>query len=134
MFDQFKDIGKLMKNAGAIREKAEQLKEELGNRTVEGEAGGGAVRVTLDGRGRALRVELDQNLLAGLAGDDKVIVEELIAAAFNDGMEKVQRLVQEEMQKAAGGFDIGGLSGLFGGPGESPMNPDDSDDNTPRQV
>lgn len=129
MFDQFKDIGKLMRNAGAIRERAEQLKEELANRTVEGEAGGGAVRVTLDGRGRAIRVEIDQNLMAGIAGDDKVIVEELIAAAINDGMEKVQDLLQEEMQKAAGGFDIPGLSGLFG-PGAGP----DPDDNTPRNT
>ncbi|MEX2671125.1 MAG: YbaB/EbfC family nucleoid-associated protein [Phycisphaeraceae bacterium] len=118
MFDQFKNFGNLMKNAGAIREKAEQLKEELANRTVEGEAGGGAVRVTLNGKGQAMKVELDQNLLMGIAGDDKVIVEELIAAAINDGMEKVQRLLQEEMQKAAGGFDIPGLSGLFGGPND----------------
>lgn len=134
MFDQFKDLGSLMRNAGAIRERAEQMKDELARRTVEGEAGGGAVRVTLNGRGEAVKVDLDQNLLAGLAGDDKIVVEELIASAINDGMSKVQELVQDEMQKAAGGFNIPGLSGMFGEPPIGPDKPDEptDDPNAPR--
>lgn len=107
MFDQFKNMASLMKNAGAIRERVERFKAELEHKTVEGESGGGAVRVTLNGKARALRVTIDQPLMAGLAGDDKTVVEELIAAAFNDANEKLQRLLAEEVQKAAGGLGIG---------------------------
>lgn len=117
MFDQFKNIGSIMQQATQLREKAEQVQKDLEQRTVEGEAGGGAVRVTLNGKGRAVRVELDQPLLQGIAGDDKSVVEELMAAAFNNGMDKVQELMKEEISKVTGGMDIPGLSGLLGGPG-----------------
>jgi len=115
MFDQMKMIGSLMKNAGALRERAEQFKQELEKKTVESESGGGAVRVVMNGRGRVQRIDLDQNLLTGLAGDDKTIVEELIAAAVNGAVEKVQTLMQEEIKKAAGGLDIPGLENMMGG-------------------
>jgi len=114
MFDNLKGLSSLLKNSGQLREKAEQFKAELENRTVEGEAGGGAVRVTLNGRGRVLRVDLDPNLLAGIAGDDKTMVEELIAAAVNHGMDKVQDLIAEQMREMTGGMDLPGLSGLLG--------------------
>lgn len=113
MFDQMKMLGSLMKNAGAIRERAEQMKAELENKAVEGESGGGAVRITMNGKGRVVRVDLEANLLKGLAGDDKVIVEELIAAAVNSAAEKVQQLVQEEVKKAAGGLEIPGLENML---------------------
>ena len=114
MFDQIKMLGNLMKNAGAIRERAEQMKAELERKIVEGESGGGAVRVTMNGKGRVVRIELEPNLLKGLAGDDKVIVEELIAAATNNAVDKVQQLMQEEFRKAAGGLDIPGLENMLG--------------------
>ena len=113
MFDQMKMLGSLMKNAGALRERAEQMKAELEQKTVEGESGGGAVRVLMNGKGRVLRVDLEANMLTGLAGDDKTIIEELIAAAVNNGVEKVQELLQEEFKKAAGGLDIPGLGGIL---------------------
>jgi nucleoid-associated protein EbfC len=114
MFDQFKNLATLMKNAGALRERAEQFKAELERKTVNGESGGGAVRVTLNGKGRALRVAIDQPLLVGLAGDDKTIVEELIAAAFNDAHDKLENVVAEELRKASGGMNIPGLEGMLG--------------------
>lgn len=117
MFGNLKNLGSIMAQAGQMREKAEQLKNELERKSVEGEAGGGAVRVTMNGRGRVLRVEMDQALLLGIAGEDKAIAEELTASAFNNGMDKVQELIAEEMKKLTGGMDIPGLSGLLG-PGE----------------
>ena len=113
MFDQLKNLASIMKNAGAIRERVEKFKADMESRTIEGESGGGAVRITLNGRARCLRVHIDQPLMAGLAGDDKTMVEELIAAAFNDASEKLQRLVQEELRKAAGDLELPGIAGLM---------------------
>jgi DNA-binding YbaB/EbfC family protein len=101
MFDQFKNLASLMKNAGAIRERIEKFKDELQHMTVEGESGGGAVRVKLNGSGKCLLVDLNEPLIAGLGGDDNTMIEELIASAFNNANEKLQELIQEQMQKAA---------------------------------
>ena len=114
MFDQLKNLTALMKNAGEIRQRAEQFKAELERKTVDGESGGGAVRVTLNGKGRTLRVQIDQPLLVGLAGDDKTMVEELIAAAFNNAHDKLQQLVTDELRKASGGLNLPGMEGLLG--------------------
>lgn len=114
MFDKFRDMASLMKNAAAMRERAEQLKAELEKRTVEGESGGGAVRVTMNGKGRVVRVELDRPLLTGIAGDDKTVVEELIASAVNAAADKVQELLAEEVRKLTGGMDLPDMSGLLG--------------------
>jgi DNA-binding YbaB/EbfC family protein len=114
MFDNLKNIGQLMKMAGEAKTKAAEMQAELEKRIVEGEAGAGAVRVTMNGRARVLRIELDQHMLAGLAGDDKTMIEELIAAAVNDANDKVQQIVAEEMKKITGGMDLGGLQNMFG--------------------
>jgi DNA-binding YbaB/EbfC family protein len=113
MFDQFKDMASLMKNAGQIRQDAERIKDELKLKTVTGESGGGAVCVTLNGHGNVLRVHLEQPLLVGLAGDDKPMVEELIASAANDAMAKLKRLLAEEARKLTGGASIPGLDDML---------------------
>lgn len=118
MFDNIKNFAAIMKQLPELKERAEQMQAELERKTVEAESGGGAVRVTMNGKGRVLRLEIDQPLMAGIAGDDKVMVEELIAAAINVGMDKVQALLAEQMRGVAGGMDLPGLDGLmnnFGG-------------------
>ena len=115
MFDQFKNMAYLMKNAGQIREDAERIKEELKQKTVTGESGGGAVCVTVNGHGNVMRVHLEQPLLVGIAGDDKAMVEELITAAANDAVAKVKRMVAEEVRKATGGMEIPGLEDMLKG-------------------
>ena len=115
MFDNMKNLGSIMKQAGQFREKAEELKNELERKTVTGEAGGGAVRVTMNGRGKVVRMEIDQNMLAGLAGDDKEMVEELMTLAINDAVDKVQELIAAEVRSLTGGMDIPGLNEMFGG-------------------
>jgi len=114
MFDDLKKLGSLMKNAGQMREKAEQMKAELAKKSVVGESGGGAVRVTLNGQAQCLGIELDKNLLMGIAGDDKAVVEDLIAAAFNDAQQKVHRLLAEHVQELTGGMNLPGMEGLMG--------------------
>ena len=114
MFEQFKNLSSLMKNAGQIREKAEQIKAELERKTVEGESGGGAVRVIMNGKMRVLRIDLDQPMMAGLGGDDKVMVEELITAAVNNAVDKVQDMIAEQMRELTGGMNLPGMENLLG--------------------
>jgi len=114
MFDQLKNLGSLMKNAGEIREKAQQMKAELEKKTVTGEAGGGAVRVVLTGQARCVSIDIDKNLMVGIAGDDKAVAEELIVAAFNDAQKKVHELLAEHVQEITGGMNLPGMEGLMG--------------------
>ena len=124
MFDNFKNLAGLMKQAGAMKQKAAEMQAALEAKIVEGESGGGAVRVMMNGKARVLRVELDQPLLLGIAGDDKAVVEELIAAAVNVATEKVQQLIADEMRRMTGGMDIPGLQEMLGGAGggDEPQN------------
>jgi nucleoid-associated protein EbfC len=121
MFGNLKNLAGLMSQMGDLREKAEAMQRELEKKTVEGDAGAGAVRVRMNGKNEVLGVELDQNMIAALAaspgGTDKKVIEELIAAAFNDAQAKVKRLLQEEVQKATGGMNLPGMEKLFGGGG-----------------
>lgn len=114
VFDNFKNLGNIMKMAGQAREKAEQMQAELEQETVVGESGAGAVRVTLNGKGKALNVELDPAMLSDLAGEDKEMAEDLIAAAFNSAMTKVQELVMEKTRELTGGMDLPGLENMLG--------------------
>ncbi len=121
MFGNMKNLGQLMKAAGQFKEKAAELQAALERRTVEADAGGGAVRVAANGKGRILRIDIDQALMAGLAGDDKTVAEELIASAVNAALAKVQEVVAEEMKELAGGMDLPpDIQGLLGqmNPGE----------------
>ncbi len=144
MFDQLKNLkglAGLMGQAGQFKEKMEQMQEELARQTVVGDAGAGAVRVTINGRLEVVRVELDRVMIATLAGPstpsessveddrattatsagqtDQEMVEELIAAAINDGMARAQELVRQEMSKITGGLDLSSMGGPGGFPGLS---------------
>ena len=114
MFDKFSNLMSLMKNAGAIRQRVERFKQELESKTVDGESGGGAVRVRLNGRGACLRVDLDPPLLRGIAGDDRTMIEELIASAFNDANHKLQAMIQEQMRAAATELNLPGMENMLG--------------------
>jgi hypothetical protein len=115
MFENFKNLGNLMRMAGEAKQKMAEVQEELARQQVAGESGGGAVRITMNGKGEVLRVDLDQPLMAGLAGDDKAMVEELIAAAVNDAQQRVRELVAEQLKQVTGGMDVPGLSDMLGG-------------------
>lgn len=122
MFDQMKNIKNLagmLGNATELREKFQRMQEELARRTVEGDAGAGAVRVTVNGKLEVVRVELDRPLVTALAGDgadaDKEMVEELIASATNAALTKAQQMMREEMSKLTGGMNLPGMDNLLGG-------------------
>lgn len=116
MFDQFKNIAGLMGQAKEMKAKFETLQQELARKTVEADAGAGAVRVTVNGKFQVLSVRIDKAMLATLAGEgdeaDQQMIEDLIAGAVNAAITKAQQLAQEEMGKLTGGMDLGGIPGL----------------------
>lgn len=70
---------------------------------VTGEAGGGMAKVVMTGKHEVRRVTLDPALIGG---DDKDMLEDLIAAAVNDAVQKVERMSQEKMSKLMGGMNL----------------------------
>lgn len=122
MFDQLKAmkaLSSLMGNREEITRKIEQMQADLVRRTVEGDAGAGAVRVTANGKLEITRVELDPSMIATLSGpsaaENKAIIEELVASAVNEALRRAQDIAREEMSKAAGGLNLPGLEGLLNG-------------------
>lgn len=105
------DLSGLFRQAQALQEKLKQMQEEAASKTVEAQAGGGMVRVVVDGAMRVRKVEIDPSLLAT---GDKAMMEDLIVVAINDGMRRAQELVAQEMGKLG---PLAGLRlpGLFGG-------------------
>ncbi|MEM9418812.1 MAG: YbaB/EbfC family nucleoid-associated protein [Planctomycetota bacterium] len=122
MFDQMKNLKQLaglMGNAGEIKAKFEAMQAELENKTVEADAGAGAVRVTVNGQLRVVGVHLDPVMTTALVGSgteaDKGMVEELIVSATNAAMEKAQMMIKDEMASVTGGLNLPGMDQLMGG-------------------
>ncbi|HET7524548.1 MAG TPA: YbaB/EbfC family nucleoid-associated protein [Burkholderiaceae bacterium] len=90
----------LMKQAQAMQENLRKAQEELATIEVEGQAGAGLVKVTMTCRHDVKRVSIDPSLL----GDDKDMLEDLVAAAFNDGIRRAEALSQEKMGKLTAGM------------------------------
>lgn len=116
MFENLRNVGNLLTQAGQIRQKVAELREELGHKSVEGEAGAGAVRVTMNGRLEVLSVRMDPVMIASLhtGGEaDKALVEELVASAVNAASAKAREVVQQEISRLTGGLAIPGLDQLM---------------------
>ena len=92
----------LMQQAQKMQEQMKQAQEELGRKEVTGEAGGGLVRITINGRHEVRRVQLDPQLFA----DDRDMAEDLIAAAFNDAVNKVADMVKDQMGGLTDGLSL----------------------------
>jgi DNA-binding YbaB/EbfC family protein len=124
MFENLKGIAGLagiMKDLPRLKQKLEEVKEQLGAMTVEAETGGGAVRVTANGLLRVVSVELDPALISGLVDpaneQDRAIAEDLITGAVNSALQKARELAEREMASAANEMGLplppGGLGGLI---------------------
>ncbi|MEM6855839.1 MAG: YbaB/EbfC family nucleoid-associated protein [Planctomycetota bacterium] len=119
MFDQMKNLKQLaglMGNASEIKAKFEEMQAQLEHKTVEADAGAGAVRVAVNGHLRVVGVHLDPAMTTALVGEgadaDKGMVEELIASATNAAMTKAQMMIKDEMASITGGLNIPGLPGM----------------------
>ncbi len=96
------DMGKLMQQAQKIQEQMQKAQEELANAQQQGEAGGGLVKVVMTGRHDVKKVELDPSLLQ----EDKEFLEDLIAAAVNDAVRKIESYNKEKMAGLTAGLGI----------------------------
>ncbi|HED18101.1 MAG TPA: YbaB/EbfC family nucleoid-associated protein [Gammaproteobacteria bacterium] len=95
-------LGNLMKQAQEMQANMQKAQEELASMEVTGESGGGLVKVTMTGRHEARRVMIDDSLV----GDDKDMLEDLIAAAINDATHKVEAATQERMSGMTDGLNL----------------------------
>lgn len=118
MFDQMKmmkQLAGMMGNMGEIKERMERVQAELAEKTVEAEAGAGAVRVTMNGRFEVVRVRVDPAMVSVLAGvgtdADRAMVQELIASAMNAANGQVQELLKTTLVDSAAGMGLPGMEG-----------------------
>ncbi|RCX29913.1 YbaB/EbfC family nucleoid-associated protein [Thioalbus denitrificans] len=95
-------LGNLMKQAQKMQENLQKAQEELATMEVSGEAGAGLVKVVMTGRHDVRRVSIDPSLLE----EDREMLEDLLAAAVNDAVRKVEQVTQERMAGLAGGMGL----------------------------
>lgn len=98
-----KDIMGLMKKAGEMQAKMQEMQEEAAKAEVTGTAGGGLVTVTMSGKGEMRGLSIDPSLFKE---DDVEILEDLIMAAHNDAKGKSESLMQEKMQDLTAGLPL----------------------------
>ena len=99
------DLGNIMKQAQQLQERLAQVQEAVNRRTVEASAGGGMVKVVVNGKHELLSLTLDPAVLK----EDVELVQDLVIAAVNEGIRNAQQMVAEEMTKVTGGLKIPGL-------------------------
>lgn len=104
-------LGNIMKQAQAMQENMKKAQEELAKIEVTGESGGGMVKLVMTCRHDVKNVTIDPELMGDV--DDKEILEDLIAAAMNDAVRKVEKTSQEKMAGMTGGLDIPGMKMPF---------------------
>jgi len=95
-------IGNLMKQAQKMQAELQQAQERLAQEEVTGESGGGLVKVVMNGRHEVRRVNIDQSLM----GDDREMLEDLVAAAMNDAVHKVAEKMQASMSGVTSGMNL----------------------------
>ena len=95
-------MGNLMKQAQKMQEEMQKVQEELANAEVVGESGAGMVKVTMTGRHDVRRVEIDPSLME----EDKEMLEDLLAAAVNDAVRKVEQNSKEKMGDLTSGMNL----------------------------
>jgi DNA-binding YbaB/EbfC family protein len=95
-------MGNLMKQAQQMQEKMQKAQEELANSEVMGESGAGLVKITMTGRHDVKRVELDDSMMS----EDKELLEDLLAAAVNDAVRKIEEKNQSQMSSMTAGMGL----------------------------
>ncbi len=91
-----------MKQAQQMQANMQKAQEELARLEVTGEAGGGMVKILMTGKHEVRRIDVDDTLI----GDDKEMLEDLLAAAFNDAIRKVEQTVQEKFAGMTTGLSL----------------------------
>ncbi len=95
-------LGDLMKQAQKMQENMQKMQEELANAEVEGSAGAGMVKVVMTGRHDLKSVNIDESLMS----EDKSLIEDLLAAAVNDAVRRVEEANKSKMSDLTGGMQM----------------------------
>jgi nucleoid-associated protein EbfC len=97
------NLNDLMRQAQAVQASMQKAQAELANIEVAGESGGGMVKVTLNGRHEARRVQIEP---AVISAEDKEMLEDLLTAAINDAVRKLEAQIQEKMASLMSGVQL----------------------------
>ena len=97
-----KGLNELLKQAQQLQDQVRSAQEEIARLEVQGEDGGGLVRVTMTGRYDVRRVRIEPSLMS----EEREVLEDLIAAAVNDAVRRVEGLQREHLSSAAGGLNL----------------------------
>ncbi|MBT1065642.1 YbaB/EbfC family nucleoid-associated protein [Bowmanella sp. Y26] len=95
-------MGNLMKQAQQMQERMQKAQDDLAKLEVTGESGAGMVKVTMTCNHSVRRVDIDESLME----DDKEMIEDLVAAAINDAVRRVQETTKEKMSGVTGGMPL----------------------------
>jgi DNA-binding YbaB/EbfC family protein len=95
-------IGNMMKQAQALQANMQKAQAEIAAMEVVGEAGGGMVKVTINGKHEAKRVQIDPSVPL----DERELIEDLVAAAINDATQKLESATQQRMSSVMGGMNL----------------------------
>ena len=101
-----KGLGNIMKQAQQMQKKMGQMQQEMESQQVEATAGGGMVTAVVNGRQKLLSLTIDPQVVDA---DDVEMLQDLVAAAVNEAINKSQDMMQAEMSKLTGGMNIPGL-------------------------
>ncbi|WP_029408110.1 YbaB/EbfC family nucleoid-associated protein [Thiomicrorhabdus sp. Milos-T2] len=101
MFGGKGGIGNLMKQAQDMQKNMQAAQEEIAKMEINGEAGGGMVKVVMTGKHELVKVEVDDSLM-----DDKEMLEDLFAAAVNSASRRVEEVTQEKMGGLTAGMNM----------------------------
>ncbi len=95
-------IGNLMKQAQKMQEDMQRAQEEIASMEIEGQSGGGLVKVTMNGQHELRKVSIDDSLV----GDDKDMLEDLIAAAVNDASHRLAEASKDKLSGLTSGMEL----------------------------
>ena len=101
-----KDMGKLLKQAQQMQAKMAQMQAELAEKSVEASAGGGMVKVVMNGRHEVVSVTIDPEVVDP---QDVEMLEDLVAAAVTEATNRVEEMVRDEMSSITGGMPLPGM-------------------------
>lgn len=95
------NISQLMQQAQKVQEDLKKAQAEMAEMEITGEAGGGLVRILMNGQYEVRKVTIDPDI-----GDDREMIEDLVAAAVNDAVNRIQSAMQERMSGLTGGMPM----------------------------
>lgn len=100
------NLGNIMKQAKKMQERMGKLQQELETRTIEAQAGGGMVKVVVNGKFEIVSLQIEKDVVNP---EDIEMLQDLVVAAVNEGIRKSQEMASEEMAKITGGLKIPGM-------------------------